>query len=69
MNTHCDECGRQADGFVPSTECCNGRPCHGHGSARFGTPEVNVRACCWGVAEAEYERRGIAIPDGAYRLS
>lgn len=68
---HCSSCGstdpedlRGGDGY---TSCCNKSICGG-GSYRYGTPEVNFRACCWGAAEQAFDAAGIEIPDGSYRL-
>lgn len=73
---HCENCGRQNpernDGY---TDCCNELMCSGVNpnqpffkGYRFGTPEVNVRACCWAHAEEIFEKKGIKVPEGSSQL-
>lgn len=56
---HCESCGSTSpedlttgDGY---TSCCNELICHGGADSVYGTPEKNVQACCWAVAE----KRGV----------
>ena len=70
---HCENCGstdaedlRGGHGY---TSCCNENVCSGGYEYRFGTERTNVKACCWAKAEAKYEAKGLAIPEGSSRLS
>ena len=53
------------DGY---TTCCNELPCYGESSARYGTPEDNVTACCWAKADELFTASGRPVPDGSSRL-
>lgn len=54
---HCSSCAATDHESVNCgdegySQCCNKRICHGGAAdGRYGTPEHNVLACCWGGAD------------------
>lgn len=69
ITPHCENCGRENPGTDEGyTGCCNELVCDGGFRSRFGTPENNVTACCWAMAEAKFGGSE-NIPDGSCRLS
>lgn len=67
--SHCESCGKANPGMEDGyTTCCNELICLGDHTYKFGTPEVFVKACCWGEAEKKFEALGISIPAGSYRF-
>ena len=69
-NPHCQNCGKinpsvleygmggEGEGF---TECCHEAVCDGTKVFIFGNDQVEVRACCWAVAELEFKAQGIDV--------
>ena len=66
---HCVNCGRvdpETFGFSEGQEtaltpCCQESICERNEEYRFGNEEVSVKACCWAMAELQFQWQGIDV--------
>ena len=66
---HCQNCGKvdltlldygQGEGEA-FTQCCHDAVCDGTTLFIFGNKEIEVRACCWAVAELKFKAQDIDV--------
>jgi len=71
VKKHCKNCGMIDPVMIETfemeedkyTECCQEITCESQSFYDFGNDEVSVSACCWAMAELEFQALGIDPSD------
>ena len=63
-NPHCQNCGTPDPQCYPGFEytiCCNETVCDRLEKYIFYNDTISVKACCWAMAEAQFNLKGIDV--------